>query len=231
MTLDDNTLDITDIQFYGYTTTKLYAVDTGNVHISYLGSSDSYRARCIPDRQMLTYSLIRQRLDGVSYVGMEDYALSKVKKGSGSIIQIAEFCGGIRYMIYNEGIGIINYGINQIKRFATGDGGAGKPQMCISFKNEYPNLYPDDIFAKLKQYESPHNDLCDAFWMCEILRSCMKLEKFGPQSLDAGKYAFLTTTIDREALSLAESPLMKQGFPYESVKKKKKHKKQTTTDK
>jgi hypothetical protein len=86
-------------------------------------------------------------------------------------------------------------------------------------------LYPSDIFAKLKEFESPHNDLCDAFWMCEILRSCMKLEKFGPDSLDAAKYAFLTTTVTKGALSLAESPLMKKGVPYEPVRKKKKSKK------
>ncbi len=224
MTLDDATLDVKDIQFYGYTTTKMYAIDEGNVHIAYLGNYDSYSSRCIPDRQEQTYGIIGSHLDGVSFVGMEDYATSKTKKESGSILQIAEFCGGIRYMLYTMGLGIINFGIMQIKRFATGNGNAGKPDMCISFANEYPDLYPAEVFAKLKQYESPHNDLCDAFWMCEILRSCMKLEKFGEDSLDKGKLALLTTTVTKGALSLSESPLMKKGVPYEAVKKKKKRK-------
>ena len=225
MTLDDSTLDIKDIQFYGYTTTKMYAVDEGNVHISYLGNYESYAARCMPDRQEQTYSLIASHLKGVSYIGMEDYATSKAKKDSGSILQIAEFCGGVRYMAYTMGIGIINYGIMQIKRFATGNGNAGKPEMCISFAKEYPGLYPTDIFAKLREYESPHNDLCDAFWMCEILRTSMKFEKFGPSSIDDTKLAFLTTTVTKGALSLIESPLMKKGVPYEAVKKKKRKKK------
>jgi len=229
MTLDDDTLDVVDIQFYGYTHTKMYAIDEGNVHIEFLGSYDSCRNRCIPDRQEQTFGIIRKHLDGVSFVGMEDYATSKAKKESGSILQIAEFCGGIRYMMYTMGIGIINFGIGQIKRFATGNGDAGKPDMCLSFLHEYPHLYPSDIFAKLKEFDSPHNDLCDAFWMCEILRSCMKLEKFGPQSLDETKYAFLTTTVTKGALSLAESPLMKKGVPYEPVRKKKKTKKKKET--
>ena len=227
MTLDDDTLDIQDIQFYGYTTTKMYAISEGNVNIVYLGSYDDYRARCMPDRQEQTYGIIASHLEGVSFVGMEDYATSKTKKDSGSILQIAEFCGGIRYMLYTRGMGIINFGIGQIKRFATGNGDAGKPDMCIAFANEYPDWYPSEIFAKLHQYESPHNDLCDAFWMCEILRNCMKLEKFGPESIDSTKLLFLTTTVTKGALSLAESPLMKKGVPYEAVKKKKKLKKKT----
>lgn len=226
MTLDDNTLNIVDIQFYGYTSTKMYAIDEGNVHIAYLGNITDYRSKSMPERQEMTYGIIGSHLDGVSFVGMEDYATSKTKKASGSILQIAEFCGGIRYMLYTRGIGIINFGIMQIKRFATGNGNAGKPDMCLSFKNEFPQLYPDDIFAKLKQFESPHNDLCDAFWMCEVLRTCMRLEKFGPDSIENEKLVFLTTTVTRGALSLAESPLIKKGVPYESIRKRKKHKNQ-----
>lgn len=231
MTLDNDTLAVKDIQFYGYTYTKMYAIDEGNVHISYLGREDEYRARSIPDRQMQTYAMIAKPLEGVSFIGMEDYATSKTKHNSGSILQIAEFCGGIRYLAYTMGIGIVNYGIMQIKRFATGNGNAGKPEMCISFANEYPDLYPKDIFAKLKQYESPHNDLCDAFWMCEILRNCMLVEKLGVDAIDDTKFTFLTTTTQKGSLSLIEAPLMKIGVPYESVRKKKRTKKKTVDGK
>jgi hypothetical protein len=225
MDLDDN-LEVKDIQFYGYTTTKMYAVDEGNVHIAYLCAPDKYSALCMPERQRLTYDIISKRLDGVKFLGMEDYATSKAHTGSGSILQIAEFCGGIRYLAYTRGLGIINFGIGQIKRFATGDGDADKISMCVSFKSEYPNLYPTEIFEKLKQFESPHNDLCDAFWMCEILRELMVLEKFGEDKLDPSKFALLTTTKTLGAISLAESPMMKLGMEYESVKKKKKAKKE-----
>lgn len=225
MDLEDN-LEVKDIQFYGYTTTKMYAVDEGNVHIAYLCAPDKYSALCMPERQRLTYDIISKRLEGVTFLGMEDYATSKAHTGSGSILQIAEFCGGIRYLAYTKGLGIINFGIGQIKRFATGDGDADKISMCVSFKAEYPNLYPTEIFEKLKQYESPHNDLCDAFWMCEILRELMVLEKFGEDKLDPSKFALLTTTKTLGAISLAESPMMRLGMEYESVKKKKKAKKE-----
>lgn len=224
MDLDDS-LNVAAIQFFGYTTTKMYAIDEGNVHISYLMPEDKYASLCMPERQRLTYQIIDRALIGVSFVGMEDYATSKTKGTSGSILQIAEFCGGIRYLAYKQGIGIINFGIGQIKRFATGDGDADKISMCLSFLSEYPDLYPAEVFKKLKQYESPHNDLCDAFWMCEILRELMILEKFGIERLDSTKYVLLTTTKTLGSISLAESPMMKLGMEYESVKKKKKAKK------
>ena len=224
MDLDDN-LEVKDIQFYCYTTIKKYAVDEGNVHIAFLCPADDYAALCMPERQRLTYDIIAKRLEGVTFLGMEDYATSKAHTGSGSILQIAEFCGGIRYLAYMKGLGIINFGIGQIKRFATGDGDADKISMCVSFRSEYPKLYPAEIFEKLKQFESPHNDLCDAFWMCEILRELMVLEKFGEERLDPTKLALLTTTKTLGSISLAESPMMKLGMEYESVKKKKKAKK------
>ena len=63
MDLDDN-LEVKDIQFYGYTTTKMYAVDEGNVHIAYLCAPDKYSALCMPERQRLTYDIISKCLDG-----------------------------------------------------------------------------------------------------------------------------------------------------------------------
>lgn len=226
MDLDDDTLDVKDIQFYGYTTSKMYAVDEGNVHIERLMSEDEYRDLPMPARQERAYDIIKKALEGVSFVGIEDYAVSKAAGGSSSsMIQIAEFCGGIRLMMYQMNIGYINYGILQIKRYATGDGKAEKVGMCCAFREEFPDLYPADIFAKLKQYESPMADLCDSFWMCEIMRNHMKLEKFGPDSLTDEQFAFLTTTVTRGALALADSPLIKKGCEYERVKKKKKKKK------
>lgn len=225
MDLNDDTLDIEGIHFYGYTTVKCYGIHEGNVDIEYIGQYDEYRAKSMPERQSIAYSILERNLDGVSYVGMEDYAVSKTKQNSGSILQIAEFNGGVRYMLYNMGIGIMNFGIMQVKRFATGDGHADKAPMCESFKMLYPDLYPADAFAKLREYESPHNDLCDAFWMCEVLRCCMKVEKLGPESIPADQFAFLTTTQTKGALSLIEAPLIKKGVPYEPVRKKKRAKK------
>lgn len=227
MDLDDETLDINDIQFYGYTTLKKYAIDEANVHIKFIAGDDEYLNMSMPAKQELAYPIIRNALDGVQYVGIEDYAVSKAHGGSSSMIQIAEFCGGLRYMMYEMDIGFINYGILQIKRFATGDGNAEKVGMCCAFRDEYPNLYPAAVFDKLKQYESPMADLCDAFWMCEILRNHMKLEKLGASALTDTQFVLLTTTSTKGALALVDSPLVKRGVEFERVKKKKKSKKKT----
>jgi hypothetical protein len=53
----------------------------------------------------------------------------------------------------------------------------------------------------------------------------MVLEKFGEDALDPSNLAFLTTTKTKGAISLAESPMMKMGMEYESVRKKKRAKK------
>lgn len=224
MELDDETLDVKSIQFYGYTSTKIYAITDGNVQIEHVGTD--YADKSLQERQRIAYDIIMRDMDEVSYVGIEDFAYSKANGGaSGQMVQIAEFCGGLRYLLYMKGIGLMDYGIQQIKRYATGSGTADKVGMCSSFKELFPELYPEQAFSKLKQYESPMADLCDAFWMCEILRMHLKLDKFGPEALPEVQLALLTTTVTRGAMSLSDTPLVKLGVPYEKVKKKRKKKK------
>lgn len=228
MDLDDN-LDVKSINFRGYTTIAKYAIDEGNVKISHVAPATAYNAMSIPQRMSLAYPIIMDALSGVTYVGVEDYALSKAKHGSSSMVQISEFCGGIRYEMYKAGIGYLNYGITQIKRYATGKGSNddNKLPMCISFKQRFPQWYPGEIFAKLKQYESPMADLCDAFWMCEILHQHLRYEKLGEDALTAADLVFLVTTETKGACSLADSPIVMRGMEYERRKRKVKHRKKT----
>ena len=221
MDLDDDTLEVRGIRFYGYTTIAKYAISVDNMEIAHIAPASDYVAMSMPERQELAYAIIAKDMGDVSYVGMEDYATSKANKGSGSILQVAEFCGGIRYMLYGMGIGVVNYGILQIKKYATGyGGGTDKTPMCLAFKDSFPELYPENAFSGLKQFESPMADLCDAFWMCEILRQHLKFEKFGPEAMDTDKLALLTTTTVAGACSLVDSPLVMKGVPYERKKRK-----------
>lgn len=226
MELDDN-LEISKIDFYGYSMTLKYVGDHGNVHIGELGTHyDSY---CMPERQRIAYDILDRDMDGVSFIGIEDYAYGKAtgsddRKSMGMVFQIGEFCGGIKHHFYMKGIGIIAYGIMQIKRYATGSGTASKVEMCNAMKKSFPELYPD-YFNELPQYESPMADMVDAFWMCNILRNHLKFEKFGPESVPEPYRSLLTCAIGKDAQSLVDYPLMKLGVPYEKTKRKRKPKK------
>ena len=182
MDLHDDSFDIVGIEFYGYNKVKKLACDVDNIHIGHLGTD--YDKQSMMERMRRSFIQLDRGMEDVKYVAFEDYAYSKAKtSGSNSIFQIGEFCGGARYHFYMQGKGIITYGIPQIKKFATGDGNAEKVGMCESFREFYPNLYPKYFDSFEKQYESPHADLCDAFWMCEILRNHLKYDILGPDSL------------------------------------------------
>lgn len=221
MDLDDS-LDIREISFRGYTTIEKYAITAGNVRIDHIAPASRYGNMSMPERMSLAFPIIMDAMAGVSYVGIEDYAVSKAKKGSSSMIQVAEFCGGIRYELYKAGIGYLNYGITQIKRYATGRGSNDdeKMPMCISFKTRFGQYYPETAFSSLKQYESPMADLCDAFWMCEILHQHLRYEKYGEAGLAEADMLFLTTTATKGALALADSPIIMKGVAYDRPKRK-----------
>ena len=65
--------------------------------------------------------------------------------------------------------------------------------MCQAVKEFYPQFYYP-YFETLKQYESPHSDFCDAFWMCEILRNHIKFDVLGPDSLPPDVLALMRYT-------------------------------------
>jgi hypothetical protein len=192
MDLDDETFDIRDIQFYGYQPHINAILETDHVHI--MCSGTDYDKVPMLVRQERAVRILERDMEDVKYVSFEDYAYGEAEKqGSNAIFQIGEFCGGVRYHFFMQGKGIITYGIPQIKHFATGNGGAQKPAMCQAVKDFYPQFYYP-YFETLKQYESPHSDFCDAFWMCEILRNHIKHDVLGPDSLPPDVLALMRYT-------------------------------------
>lgn len=190
MDLDDGTFDIRDIQFYGYQPKLNAVLETEHVHI--MCSGTDYDRMPMLVRQDRALAILDRDMEDVKYVSFEDYAYEEANKGdSNSIFQIGEFCGIYRRHFYLQGKGIVTYGIGQIKRFATGDGQAKKVAMCESMRELYPQFYYPEFDAFPKQYESPHSDLCDAFWMCEILRNHIKHDILGPESLPDNVRALL----------------------------------------
>lgn len=225
----DEKLEVSSILFRAFTTIEMYAIEHENVKIYHVAPATKYLAMSMPQRMSLAFPIIMREMEGVEYVGMEDYAYSKAKSGSSSMIQVAEFCGGVRYELYKAGIGYLNYGICQIKRFATGKGSNddNKMPMCLAFKARFPQYYPAEAFSKLKQFESPMADICDAFWMCEILHQHLRFEKYGPEGLDDTNRIFLTTSATKDGAPLVESPIIKMGIEYERRKRKVKRRKKS----
>ena len=201
MDLDDD-LNIKNIEFYGYTTGITKGFEKNNVHIYPL--CRNYEKMQILERQDVAYNILNKDMDDVKFISFEEYAFSK--GSSGRVFQIGEFCGGLKRFFYDQGKGIVVYGINQIKRFATGNGNADKIMMCQSFKEEWESIYPE-LFDNwptynFKQYESPHSDLCDAFWMCEILRNHIKYDILGESSLDSNQIKLLTCSTTKKSKAL-----------------------------
>lgn len=208
MTLDDTTFDIQSVDYYGYNDILSDQVDIPHLKIFCVGTD--YDRRSMVERMDRAFTILDVDMDDVKYVSFEDYAYEEAnKQGSNSIFQIGEFCGGARMHFYLKGKGIITYGIPQIKHFATGNGSAKKPAMCEAVREFFPEFYLDYFDTFPQQYESPHADLCDAFWMCEILRNHIKYDILGPDSLPPETRTLMEyTSGKRIARALVDYPLI-----------------------
>ena len=212
MDLDDETFDVKDIQFYGYQDKLNAVLETEHFHIMCIGTD--YDKIPMLARQDRALAILERDMADVKYISFEDYAYEKANEGnSNSIFQIGEFCGIYRRHFYLQGKGIITYGIGQIKHFATGNGDAKKVAMCESMRELFPQFYYPEFDSFPKQYESPHSDLCDAFWMCEILRNHIKHDILGPESLPPDTLGLLCCpatkgSFDRRAL--VDYPLVRR---------------------
>lgn len=190
MDLDDDTFEVNDIQYYGYQPHLNAIIETEHVHI--MCSGTDYARIPMLARQERALAILDRDMADVKYVSFEDYAYAEADKGdSNSIFQIGEFCGIARRHFFLQGKGIVTYGITQIKHFATGNGSAKKPAMCEAVRAVYPQFYFPEFDKFPKQYESPHADLCDAFWMCEILRNHIKMDILGDSSIEPGVLAMM----------------------------------------
>ena len=205
MTLDEK-LDITDIKFYGYTDKNKYVMNTDRVVIDKIPKD--YPKMNMFDRQNLVYAILEKDMDDVEYIAFEGYAYAK--GNSSSIFQLGEFIGGEKKLFYDAGKGIVIYPPMVVKRFATGNGNADKSMMASAIQNQYPDLYPTE-FHSLKQYGNPHSDLCDAFWMADVLRHHIKYDKLGPESIDDGKRSLLESPSTKGAESIVETRMHRKA--------------------
>jgi Holliday junction resolvasome RuvABC endonuclease subunit len=202
MELDDENFSIKSISFYGYHTTKVRSISGGNVCIDHIGTK--FTSLNMFERQELAYDILSKGMEDVKHIAFEGYAFGK--KGTSSIIQLAEFNGGMKKFFYDQGKGLVIYPPTTIKHFATGSGAADKIAMVESFKKIYPELYPP-IFNEFPQYESPHADLCDAFWICETLRNHLMYDVLGSERVEKKVAGLLEYKASKKSSCIVESTL------------------------
>lgn len=213
MTLNKETLDIIDVRYYGYSDTIKYSYNGAMSEVKHMGT-DYGSGLPVVERQYRAFPYIMEHLEDVNMIGMEGYSFTKQ---SSSLVQLAEWGGSLKKMFYDNDKGILIYPPTSVKMFATGNGQASKIMMAHAIMEIYPEWYPKE-FANLKQYESPHEDLCDAFWMCETLRNHMKYDIIGRDSLPDHVVSLLESKSTKKTTPIVEVKIIKKGMDYNKKK-------------
>lgn len=168
-TLDDKTLDVLDVQYYGFTNKKKIEQD----HILYYNNKDF-------NSDYAKYNWMRnQILDWTrdcEYIATEDYAYGK-SGALGQIFSLAEFEGNIKLAEVDRGQKMRLYSVNSNKKFFSGYGLSDKIGMRDAF-DKWLGIKPD--LSSLPEVDNgkgvaPVSDIIDAFALCEFLRMELKL--------------------------------------------------------
>ena len=167
--LDDKTLDILDVQYYGFTSKKKLEQE----HIIYYNNKDFKNDY---DKYTFMKNHILNWLKDTTYVAIEDYAFGKTG-ALGQIFSLAEFEGNIKLGLFEEGKKLRFYSINSNKKFFSGYGLSDKIGMKDAFykwNEKKPDLSTLPIVDNGKGV-GPTSDICDAYALCEYLRMELKL--------------------------------------------------------
>lgn len=168
-TLDDKTLDVLDVQYYGFTNKKKLEQD----HILYYNNKDF-------NSDYSKYNWMRDKImewtNDIEYVAVEDYAYGK-SGALGQIFSLAEFEGNIKLKWIELGKKMRLYSVNSNKKFFSGYGLSDKIGMRDAF-DKWLGIKPD--LSSLPEVDNgkgvgPTSDIIDAFALCECLRMELKL--------------------------------------------------------
>lgn len=168
-TLDDKTMDVLDVQYYGFTSKKKLEQD----HILYYNNKDF-------NSDYAKYNWMKSKIlewtKDIEYVGVEDFAYGK-SGALGQIFSLAEFEGNIKLAWVDLGVKMRLYSVNSNKKFFSGYGLSDKIGMRDAFDN-WLGIKPD--LSSLPEVDNgkgvgPTSDIIDAFALCECLRMELKL--------------------------------------------------------
>lgn len=100
----------------------------------------------------------------IDFVGIESYSYGSV---TNSAFQIGG-CGELlRLLTYREGIPFKEYEPSVVKKFATGSGTAGKPDMMAA---------AIEHGFDVRDYGKSGEDLADAYWIAELTRTELRIK-------------------------------------------------------
>ena len=181
-TLDDKTLDIIDVQYFGFTNKKKLE----QTNILYYNNKDF-------NSDYAKYNWMRNKIlewtKDCEYIATEDYAYGK-SGALGQIFSLAEFEGNIKLAEVERGQKMRLYSVNSNKKFFSSYGLSDKIGMWEAF-DKWTEKKPD--LSSLPEVDSgkgvsPTSDLVDAYALCECLRMELKLRAGLVQLHELPKY-------------------------------------------
>lgn len=162
MKLDDNTLDIIEQDYLGFTQVKKNS--SNNIHW--------YKKKDFKnniEQNVWMQNQIYGFIGHPDYVAIEGYAYG----ATGKVFEIGEFVGGLKQMLFNMGIKIRVYEPTVVKLSSTGRGNADKIRMI----DEYEKYNEKQLnLSDLPQYKIKE-DIVDAYYICKLLRLELMLRK------------------------------------------------------
>jgi len=163
--LNDN-MDIIDISYLSFNSTlKMCKLDSNIIY----NKKDKFNNDF--DRYMYLRDTVISFIYGTNppdYIAIEGYAMH----GVGKLLNIAEATMLVKEEIYNRYTPLRIYTPSAIKKFATGNGSAGKLLMFNSFNDANEKLLSLDHLPDLK---NPKEDIIDAYWIMRVLHTELQL--------------------------------------------------------
>lgn len=163
--LDEN-LDIIDVKYMSFSSTKKNCKLDENLVLNVKKNFRNDMDRFYHLRDNVERFLYSE--DAPEYLALEGYALG----GMGKVFNLAEATVLAKSMIYDHGTAMRIYTPSAIKKFATGNGSAGKVGMWEMYQAEGQRLLD---LSHLEDLKNPQEDLIDAYWIMKLLQTELKL--------------------------------------------------------
>jgi Holliday junction resolvasome RuvABC endonuclease subunit len=100
----------------------------------------------------------------VREVAIEDYSYGS----TGKVFHIAEYCGLLKWKLWQAEIPYTLLSPSAIKKFATGKGNANKEGMYSSFCEESEYNLQEELLIKTTKVGNPTSDIVDAYYICKM---------------------------------------------------------------